>query len=79
MGLKDSAHDFAVVVSEVPAVSAAVYTKSRFAGPSVVLSRADTAAQRSRGMVVLSRNAFPEERTRRCRRGPAGTSPATRW
>ncbi|GHH68620.1 arginine biosynthesis bifunctional protein ArgJ 2 [Kitasatospora indigofera] len=57
MGLKDSAHDFAVVVSEVPAVSAAVYTKSRFAGPSVVLSRADTAAQRSRGMVVVSRNA----------------------
>ncbi|WP_042384769.1 bifunctional glutamate N-acetyltransferase/amino-acid acetyltransferase ArgJ [Streptacidiphilus melanogenes] len=57
MGLKDTAHDFALVVSEVPAVSAAVFTRSRFAGPSVVLSRADSAAQASRGMVVVSRNA----------------------
>ncbi|AXI78870.1 bifunctional glutamate N-acetyltransferase/amino-acid acetyltransferase ArgJ [Peterkaempfera bronchialis] len=57
MGLKDTAHDFAVVVSEVPAVSAAVFTRSRFAGPSVVLSRADTARHGSRGMVVISRNA----------------------
>jgi len=57
MGLKDTAHDFTVVVSEVPAVSAAVFTKSRFAGPSVVLSRADAALGRSRGMVVVSRNA----------------------
>ncbi len=57
MGLKDEAHDFALVVSEVPAVCAAVFTKSRFAGPSVLLSREDTARQRSRGMVVISRNA----------------------
>lgn len=57
MGLKDSGDDFAVVVSDVPARSAAVFTRSRFAGPSVVLSRAAAAAQRSRGMVVLSRNA----------------------
>jgi glutamate N-acetyltransferase/amino-acid N-acetyltransferase len=57
MGLKDAAHDFALVVSEVPAVSAALFTRSRFAGPSVVLSRADAAAQASRGMVVVSRNA----------------------
>ncbi|MFE6970020.1 bifunctional glutamate N-acetyltransferase/amino-acid acetyltransferase ArgJ [Isoptericola sp. NPDC057653] len=57
MGLKDSGHDFAVVVSEVPARSAAVFTRSRFAGPSVLLSRGSAPAQRSRGMVVLSRNA----------------------
>ncbi|GAA5014850.1 bifunctional glutamate N-acetyltransferase/amino-acid acetyltransferase ArgJ [Kitasatospora paranensis] len=57
MGLKDEAHDFALVVSEVPAVSAAVFTRSRFAGPSVVLSRADAGLRRSRGMVVVSRNA----------------------
>ncbi|MEY9870759.1 glutamate N-acetyltransferase/amino-acid N-acetyltransferase [Streptacidiphilus sp. MAP12-33] len=62
LGLKDAtptdaAHDFALVVSEVPAVSAAVFTRSRFAGPSVVLSRADAAAQASRGMAVVSRNA----------------------
>ncbi|MDH6142285.1 glutamate N-acetyltransferase/amino-acid N-acetyltransferase [Kitasatospora sp. GP30] len=57
MGLKDVADDFAVVVSAVPAASAAVFTKSRFAGPSVLLSRADAARQDARGMVVISRNA----------------------
>ena len=57
MGLKDVDDDFTVVVSEVPARSAAVFTRSRFAGPSVVLSRGDAPLQRSRGMVVLSRNA----------------------
>ncbi|GAA2058209.1 bifunctional glutamate N-acetyltransferase/amino-acid acetyltransferase ArgJ [Nocardiopsis rhodophaea] len=57
MGLKDIDHDFAVVVSEVPARSAAVFTRSRFAGPSVVLSRDAASLQCSRGAVVLSRNA----------------------
>jgi glutamate N-acetyltransferase/amino-acid N-acetyltransferase len=57
MGLKDIEDDFAAVVSEVPCRSAAVFTRSRFAGPSVVLSRAAAPLQRSRGMVVLSRNA----------------------
>ncbi|WP_225098602.1 bifunctional glutamate N-acetyltransferase/amino-acid acetyltransferase ArgJ [Streptomyces sp. CoH27] len=57
MGLKDVEDDFAAVVSEVPARSAAVFTRSRFAGPSVVLSRAAAPRQQSRGMVVLSRNA----------------------
>ncbi|MEE4546718.1 bifunctional glutamate N-acetyltransferase/amino-acid acetyltransferase ArgJ [Streptomyces sp. V4-01] len=57
MGLKDGEDDFAAVVSEVPARSAAVFTRSRFAGPSVLLSRTAAARQSSRGMVVLSRNA----------------------
>lgn len=57
MGLKDVEDDFAVIVSEVPARSAAVFTRSRFAGPSVTLSRAAAPQQRGRGMVVLSRNA----------------------
>lgn len=57
MGLKDVEDDFAVVVSEAPARSAAVFTRSRFAGPSVVLSREAASDQRCRGMVVLSRNA----------------------
>ncbi|MEU4765105.1 bifunctional glutamate N-acetyltransferase/amino-acid acetyltransferase ArgJ [Actinosynnema sp. NPDC023794] len=57
MGLKDVGDDFAAVVSEVPARSAAVFTKSRFAGPSVVLSRESAATGHCRGMVVLSRNA----------------------
>jgi glutamate N-acetyltransferase / amino-acid N-acetyltransferase len=57
LGLKDVGDDFTVVVSEVPARSAAVFTRSRFSGPSVVLSRDAAPLQRSRGMVVLSRNA----------------------
>ncbi|MFI5681298.1 bifunctional glutamate N-acetyltransferase/amino-acid acetyltransferase ArgJ [Streptomyces cellulosae] len=57
MGLKDLEDDFAVVVSEVAARSAAVFTRSRFAGPSVVLSREAAHRQGARGMVVLSRNA----------------------
>jgi len=57
MGLKDVDDDFVAVVSEVPARSAAVFTQSRFAGPSVVLSREAATRQHSRGMVVLSRNA----------------------
>ncbi len=57
MGLKDIEDDFAVIVSEVPARSAAVFTRSRFAGPSVVISRDAAPEQHSRGMVVLSRNA----------------------
>lgn len=57
MGLKDIDDDFAAVVSEVPARSSAVFTRSRFAGPSVVLSRGEAHLQRFRGMVVLSRNA----------------------
>ncbi|WUG26027.1 bifunctional glutamate N-acetyltransferase/amino-acid acetyltransferase ArgJ [Streptomyces sp. NBC_00464] len=57
LGLKDDGDDFAAVVSEVPCASAAVFTRSRFAGPSVLLSRADAPAGNSRGMVVISKNA----------------------
>lgn len=53
----DGRDDFTAVVSEVPAVSSAVFTRSRFAGPSVVLSRAAAASGRARGYVVLARNA----------------------
>lgn len=54
----DGRADLAVVVSEVPAVSSAVFTRSRFAGPSVALSRESAAGRGSaRGVVVLARNA----------------------
>ncbi|MGC4851658.1 bifunctional glutamate N-acetyltransferase/amino-acid acetyltransferase ArgJ [Micromonospora sp. DT15] len=56
-GLKDDEDDFTALVSEVPAVSAAVFTRSRFAGPSVVLSRSAASTSSTRGVVVLSRNA----------------------
>jgi glutamate N-acetyltransferase/amino-acid N-acetyltransferase len=53
----DGRDDFAVLVSDVPAVVSGMFTRSRFAGPSVVLSRAACADLTARGVVVLSRNA----------------------
>ena len=50
----DGRHDLAVAVSGPPCASSALFTRSRFAGPSVELSRPVTGA---RGVVVASRNA----------------------
>ncbi|NYI79886.1 bifunctional glutamate N-acetyltransferase/amino-acid acetyltransferase ArgJ [Nocardioides panzhihuensis] len=57
LGLKEGADDFAVVAAPSGSVtSAAVFTRSRFAGASVLLSRsADVSA--FRGMVTISKNA----------------------
>jgi glutamate N-acetyltransferase/amino-acid N-acetyltransferase len=55
--LDDGRDDFTVVVSEVPAVAYAMFTRSRFAGPSVVLSREAVRNRSARGFVVLARNA----------------------
>ena len=57
MGIKDPEDDFFVVISEVPANVAAVFTQSRFAGPSVLLSRRACAEGRARGVITLARNA----------------------
>ena len=56
IGIKDASDDFVVIASEVPAVAAAVFTKSRFAGPSVLISRAAVADRRLRAFVVVSKN-----------------------
>ena len=57
IGIKDASDDFVVIASEVPAAAAGVFTKSRFAGPSVRLSRAAVADRRLRAFVVVSKNA----------------------
>ncbi len=57
LGIKDDTPDFSVVYSEVPASAAGVYTQSRFAGPSVVLSRAVTATGIAQAVAVISKNA----------------------
>ncbi|MFV2195670.1 bifunctional glutamate N-acetyltransferase/amino-acid acetyltransferase ArgJ [Nocardiopsis sp. LOL_012] len=57
IGIKDPHDDFFAVVSEVPAHVSAVFTKSRFAGSSVVISRRAAADGRARGVTVISRNA----------------------
>ena len=57
-GLREEGDDVVVVVNEGPApASSAVFTRSLFAGPSVVLSRANAASGRARGLVVVAKNA----------------------
>ncbi len=57
LGLKEGADDFAVVAAPSGHVtSAAVFTRSRFAGASVLLSRTSDLAA-FRGMVTISKNA----------------------
>jgi glutamate N-acetyltransferase / amino-acid N-acetyltransferase len=53
----DGRDDFTVLASTGPATVSAVFTRSRFTGPSVVLSRAAAADGQARGVVVLARNA----------------------
>ena len=57
MGIKDPDDDFFAVVSQTPAVVSAVFTRSRFAGPSVRLSREAASDGRARGVAVIARNA----------------------
>ena len=57
IGIKDGTTDFLVVASSVPASAAAVFTRSRFAGPSVTLSRRQVADGRLQAAVVISKNA----------------------
>jgi glutamate N-acetyltransferase/amino-acid N-acetyltransferase len=57
IGIKDDTDDFTIVASESPCTSAAVFTRSLFAGPSVVVSRRNAAAQGLRAAVVISKNA----------------------
>ena len=57
VGIRDTTDDFVVVASERPCTSAAVFTRSRFAGPSVVLSRRHAAAGDLQVVAVVSKNA----------------------
>ncbi|MFJ4436603.1 bifunctional glutamate N-acetyltransferase/amino-acid acetyltransferase ArgJ [Streptomyces sp. NPDC088923] len=56
-GLRAEGDDISAVVSDRPAVSAAMFTRSRFAGPAVRLSRAHAAGRRLRAVVTLAQNA----------------------
>lgn len=57
IGIKDSTDDFVVVASDTPCNSVAMFTRSRFAGPSVVVSRANAVDGDLRAVVVVSKNA----------------------
>ena len=57
VGIKDETLDFLVVASDRVATVAATFTRSLFAGPSVVVSREAAASGRARAIVVVSKNA----------------------
>ncbi len=57
IGIKDDTDDFLVLAAERTSPAAAVFTRSRFVGPSVTLSRANVADGRLRAVVVVSKNA----------------------
>ena len=55
-GIKDDTLDFSVVIGDPGTVSVAAFTKSRFAGCSVLRSRVHAATGRARGVVTISKN-----------------------
>jgi glutamate N-acetyltransferase / amino-acid N-acetyltransferase len=57
VGIKDDTDDFTVIAADRPCAVAAVFTRSRFAGPSVVVSREHAADGQARAVVVISKNA----------------------
>ena len=57
VGIKDSSDDFTVVAAHDVVSAAGVFTQSRFAGPSVVVSRKHLENHRARAVVVISKNA----------------------
>jgi len=57
IGVKDDTDDFVVIAAEHAVPVAAVFTKSRFAGPSVTLSRSQVADGQASAVVAISKNA----------------------
>ena len=57
IGIKDNSQDLTLVVAESVCAAAGVFTQSRFAGPSVVVSRENIADNAARAVVVISKNA----------------------
>lgn len=57
VGIKDSSLDFAIVAADTPCRAASVFTRSRFAGPSVTVSRDHVADGALQAIVVVSKNA----------------------
>lgn len=57
IGVKDTTDDFVVIAAAHPVTADGVFTRSRFAGPSVTLSRSHLINHRARGIVIISKNA----------------------
>jgi glutamate N-acetyltransferase / amino-acid N-acetyltransferase len=69
IGVKDDTDDLVVIAADRPVPASGVFTRSRFAGPSVTLSREHLADHRARAVVVISKNANVAN-------GPRGTADA---
>ena len=57
VGIKDDSDDFVVVSADRPCSAAGLFTRSSFAGPSVVVSRRHIGDHRAQAVVVISKNA----------------------
>ncbi|HTV12771.1 MAG TPA: bifunctional glutamate N-acetyltransferase/amino-acid acetyltransferase ArgJ [Acidimicrobiales bacterium] len=57
VGIKDASPDLAIVASELPCTADGVFTKSLFAGPSVLLCRRHLEEGSARAIVTVSKNA----------------------
>ena len=57
IGIADDAPDALVLAADALVPTSGLYTKSRFAGPSVVISREHGAGLAARAIVVVARNA----------------------
>lgn len=57
IGIKDDTDDFVVVAADRTVPAAGVFTRNRFAGPSVLVSREHLRDRRARAVVVVSKNA----------------------
>ncbi|MBV9710274.1 MAG: bifunctional glutamate N-acetyltransferase/amino-acid acetyltransferase ArgJ [Ktedonobacteraceae bacterium] len=57
LGIRDETLDFTVIVSDVPASAAAMFTQSRFSGPTIIVDREHVANGRLQAFVINSKNA----------------------
>ena len=57
LGIKDRTDDFVVIAAERVVPAAGMFTKSRFVGPSVTISRDHVASGSARAVVIVSKNA----------------------
>jgi glutamate N-acetyltransferase/amino-acid N-acetyltransferase len=57
IGIKDDTADFVILAAAAPCPAAAVFTRSRFAGPSVTIGRRHVADGRLQAFAVVSKNA----------------------
>ena len=77
VGVKDGIDECSILWSDVPATGIGLFTKSLFAGASVLVSREVAATGRGRGVVTISGNANVATGDHRRRRTPE-TSSASR-